>query len=68
MGESAAPKALNPETHYVRLEELAIYQDQIVAGAVGTEELSDASVRASPGAHVHTAPAAEHILHLARSG
>ena len=48
VGESAAPKALNPETHYVRLEELAIYQDQIVAGAVGTEELSDASVRASP--------------------
>ena len=46
--ERAAAKALQPETHYVRLEELAIYRDQIVAGAVGTEELSDASVNSGP--------------------
>jgi hypothetical protein len=44
VGERAATKALNPDTNYVRLEELAIYQDQIVAGAVGTPELQDASV------------------------
>lgn len=53
VGETPAGKALNPETHYVRLPELAIYQDQIVEGAVGTEELSDASVTAAklaPGA------------------
>jgi len=43
-GETPALKALQPETHYVRLEELAIYQDQIVEGAVGTAELADGSV------------------------
>ena len=44
VAERAAPKALSPEMHYVRLEELAIYRDQIVKGAIGTAELGDASV------------------------
>ena len=44
VAERAEPKALTPDTHYVRLEELSIYRDQIVAGAIGTAELGDASV------------------------
>jgi hypothetical protein len=47
VAERAAPKALTPDTHYVRLEELSIYRDQIVAGAIGTAELGDASVTAA---------------------
>ena len=54
VAERAAPKALNPDAHYVRLEELSIYRDQIVAGAIGTAELGDASV-SWPGGAPHGA-------------
>jgi len=50
VAERAVPKALNPDAHYVRLEELSIYRDQIVAGAIGTAELGDASVSWPDGA------------------
>ena len=50
IAEQAAPKALSPDTHYVRLEELSIYRSQIVTGAIGTAELGDASVSWSGGA------------------
>ena len=50
VAERAEPKALTPDTHYVRLEELSIYRDQIVAGAIGTAELGDASVSWPAGA------------------
>ena len=37
-------KRLYPDAHYVRLSQLAIYQDQIVDGAVGPDELQDGAV------------------------
>ena len=62
VAERAAPKALNPDAHYVRLEELSIYRDQIVAGAIGTAELGDASVSWPGGAPHGAAVSARPLL------
>ena len=67
VAERAAPKALNPDAHYVRLEELSIYRDQIVAGAIGTAELGDASVSWPGGAPHGAAVSARPLLPTAFS-